>query len=421
MFRCPNCKSQLRRVEDTGSAHWSCNQCGGRAVRISQLRETAAGSQITDLWALAVQGEGELQRPCPVCEKLMLTVPIETEGGTQPLDVCKSCQLVWSGAKEYAQITSEQLPSRKSRLLPDANATPKALHPAARSAPPKLPSEWKTRKTIRQRDIDLNASGDRVGLLIAAGITIHLFVLAQIISGVFESTLGMWIMMVASAVWAIWDSARINAMPSARYADSGFAVEAPFSPIRWGFGIILFWIIAFPWYLSRRYKIKNHLAKVEASELEGSETANRVDMRHSGLGIASFGISIVTASAIIVLRLVATTMQVADPESPEAAVVGLLLIGTIPLSLVAAALGILGLAQENRKKVTALLGMIFNSVMMLIPILAFIAGATQRQRPVVRLAPGYRAIAPRVAANASRVADGLQTQHDVGQHFHPSR
>ena len=74
-----------------------------------------------------MQGEGELKRSCPGCEKLMLAVPLELGETILPLDVCKSCQLVWSGPKEYAHLTSTPPPSVERRSLPEARRTSKGL------------------------------------------------------------------------------------------------------------------------------------------------------------------------------------------------------------------------------------------------------------------------------------------------------
>ena len=87
--------------------------------------------------------------------------------------------------------------------------------------------------------------------------------------------------------------------------------------------------------------------------------------KHSGLGIASFIISIVTGVLMFLLIAIAGIMESSTPggideNSAEAALIGFLAIGFLLLDLVAIGLGIGGLVQENRKKVFAILGVSFS-------------------------------------------------------------
>lgn len=60
-----------------------------------------------------------------------------------------------------------------------------------------------------------------------------------------------------TAVWAAWDSKKIEL---AKYK-SGIS----YGPVPLFILILLLWILAFPWYLSARYKIKNGLAQIKAN------------------------------------------------------------------------------------------------------------------------------------------------------------
>ena len=75
----------------------------------------------------------------------------------------------------------------------------------------------------------------------------------------------------------------------------------------------------------------------------------------SGLGIASFILSVVSALGTFVLLAVAGIVENSTPggmdeNSSEAMLIGLLLIGFVFTSLLALGLGIGGLVQENRLK-----------------------------------------------------------------------
>jgi hypothetical protein len=61
-----------------------------------------------------------------------------------------------------------------------------------------------------------------------------------------------WFVVVGTALWAAIDSSKIQLK---RYR-SGIACRPVFLFI----GFLLLWIVAFPWYLSIRYKIKNGTA-----------------------------------------------------------------------------------------------------------------------------------------------------------------
>ena len=61
-----------------------------------------------------------------------------------------------------------------------------------------------------------------------------------------------WIMVIGTAIWAAIDSSKIQLK---RYK-SGIS----YGPIILFLGFVFLWIVAFPWYLVVRYKIKNGLA-----------------------------------------------------------------------------------------------------------------------------------------------------------------
>lgn len=98
-----------------------------------------------------------------------------------------------------------------------------------------------------------------------------------------------------------------------------------------------------------------------------NSTTSAIEAKHSGLGIASFVLSIVSLVLIFGLLIVAGVLEATTPggmneESVEAIVVGLLLFAFIGTALIATGLGIAGLCQKQRKKIFAILGTIFSLV-----------------------------------------------------------
>jgi hypothetical protein len=92
--------------------------------------------------------------------------------------------------------------------------------------------------------------------------------------------------------------------------------------------------------------------------------------KHSGLGIASFAMSIVSGVMLFAMIAVATYFAAQNPEqfneeSPQAIIVGLGIFAGMGLAVIGLGLGIAGLAQSNRIKLFAILGLIFNAVVFL--------------------------------------------------------
>lgn len=91
------------------------------------------------------------------------------------------------------------------------------------------------------------------------------------------------------------------------------------------------------------------------------------ELKHSGLGVASFITSLVSGVLIFLLIALAGVMEATTPggineESASAILVGLFLFAFLFVALVALGLGIGGLLQKDRKKVFAVLGTLFSSV-----------------------------------------------------------
>lgn len=92
---------------------------------------------------------------------------------------------------------------------------------------------------------------------------------------------------------------------------------------------------------------------------------------HSGLGIASFIIFIITVVLYFLIFGVSTVFAVVAPEladrqSPVMRVTGALLLLGILANIIGLALGITGVTRKNRKKLLSILGLIFNSIILIV-------------------------------------------------------
>lgn len=101
--------------------------------------------------------------------------------------------------------------------------------------------------------------------------------------------------------------------------------------------------------------------------------------KHSGLGIASFILSITTALLIFILFITAGVMETSTPggideESAGAVILGLLILLCLFLEVVALGLGIGALCQTARNKVFGILGTIFSAGMVLLTVAVILLG-----------------------------------------------
>ncbi len=89
--------------------------------------------------------------------------------------------------------------------------------------------------------------------------------------------------------------------------------------------------------------------------------------KHTGIGIASFVISIIVGFAEFVLFSIAGMMEANTPggmdeEDPRVIMLGLGIFGGIALCLLGIGLGIAGVVIRDRRKLFAILGLVFNCI-----------------------------------------------------------
>lgn len=104
-----------------------------------------------------------------------------------------------------------------------------------------------------------------------------------------------------------------------------------------------------------------------------------MEVKHSGVGIASFVTSIVAGVLIFLLVIIAGVLEVSTPggmdeESIAAVLIGLFLFAFLGAELVALGLGIGGLIQQDRKKIFAILGVVFSATALLITLFILFLG-----------------------------------------------
>ena len=97
---------------------------------------------------------------------------------------------------------------------------------------------------------------------------------------------------------------------------------------------------------------------------------NYEPMKHSGLGVASFIMSIVLGVSDFAIFIFAGIVEAGTPggmdeESVVAILIGLFIIGSVFANVAGVALGIAGVVQRDRQKVFSILGVAFNAAIIL--------------------------------------------------------
>lgn len=114
----------------------------------------------------------------------------------------------------------------------------------------------------------------------------------------------------------------------------------------------------------------------QQAETENGYFTESKPLKHSGLGIASFVISLINGFFVVGIIFLSVIMEVAgvDEDSVAVALLGLGAIFVIVINLVGLGLGIGGCFIKGRKILLAVLGIIFNAVPMLILVLLILIG-----------------------------------------------
>lgn len=114
-------------------------------------------------------------------------------------------------------------------------------------------------------------------------------------------------------------------------------------------------------------------------DMPGQINSPAIQLKHSGLGIASFVISLLNGPLMLGLVIAAGAMVEGgmSENEPGMAVVGLVLIGSIVMSVIGLVLGIVACVQKDRKKLFGIIGLIINGLTVLGIGLIMIIGIAQ--------------------------------------------
>jgi hypothetical protein len=134
---CPICRATLQLTPDGEFDSWVCPNGHGRAATLSELYERAQEDEIHRLWALAkeawVAAEPVTGRACPMCDRLMVTIEVPTDGdevdegqpgdgadtGAVTVDVCVVDEVIWFEEGEVAAFPAD-LPDPQPSAAEDA-------------------------------------------------------------------------------------------------------------------------------------------------------------------------------------------------------------------------------------------------------------------------------------------------------------
>lgn len=105
-----------------------------------------------------------------------------------------------------------------------------------------------------------------------------------------------------------------------------------------------------------------------------------MELKHSGLGIASFITSIICSVLLFVFFVIAGVMEMSTPggideESTPAVILGMGIIFCVMGELAAVGLGIAAVCQNDRKKIFGILGLSFAAAIALFTLLLLALGS----------------------------------------------
>ena len=89
--------------------------------------------------------------------------------------------------------------------------------------------------------------------------------------------------------------------------------------------------------------------------------------KHSGFGVGSFVLSILSGSLMLILTITASVMDENGivEDDTEMQVVGILIFGSILLAVTGSVLGIVSCFQRNKKNVLGIIGLALNALIVL--------------------------------------------------------
>ena len=106
---------------------------------------------------------------------------------------------------------------------------------------------------------------------------------------------------------------------------------------------------------------------MNASEPHAQSVSEVTQLNHSGYGVGSFVISILTGSSMLILTITAGVMDEKGvmEDDTEMQVVGILILGSMLLAVIGSVLGVVSYFQKDKKKVLGIIGLALNALIVL--------------------------------------------------------
>ena len=106
---------------------------------------------------------------------------------------------------------------------------------------------------------------------------------------------------------------------------------------------------------------------MNASDPHAQFVSEVTQPKHSGFGVGSFVISILTGSSMLILTIIAGVMDEKGvmEDDTEMQVVGILILGSMLLAVIGSVLGVVSYFQKDKKKVLGIIGLALNALTVL--------------------------------------------------------
>lgn len=120
---CPACRAALVKTAEGELDTWVCPSGHGLAMTLSEAHGRLQDDEVAELWKLTrTIAVSAAARPCPMCEGPMDAVELPYDGdesregdfgdganlGSEWLDVCESCQVIWFDAGELDALPADR-------------------------------------------------------------------------------------------------------------------------------------------------------------------------------------------------------------------------------------------------------------------------------------------------------------------------
>ena len=117
---------------------------------------------------------------------------------------------------------------------------------------------------------------------------------------------------------------------------------------------------------------------MENKEIVLQENLKPIREKHSGLGISAFIIAMVSGVIFWISVIMATAVELSNGSGGDAelmyGLVGLVMFFVLFLNLIGTGLGIAGVIQKTKKRLFAILGIVFNGLTIVVFIFLLILG-----------------------------------------------